>query len=1405
MATKKIFSTKFFKKKNTKKNNIDDELSGFEEATNYNLYKYIQDPNEDKIDMKSKCLIVIQYKVSEIKPNILSIELLRRGFIIENVKEDLFITSISDMLLHRIVLSLGFPTKSYQNYSNFEKLRIGNEARNRALRMSSYNNLNGILDVWIAHNLKQYNEIAENTSNISIPFISKSWSFSSGNYNSLDSLEKTKLGRIFDYYGPQIAFYFAWVDFYTMLLVFPALFGLYIFLSPLFHGLWNGHKISDINLYDTIFIPFFSIFISIWSTSFLELWKRKSCEYAFKWKLLGIEDLEEDIQLSSATKNEVGDRSNRMILSFASLFIIIYLQIKIMFFYIDMHHSYEDKYTSFFMIHYPSFMYSFLPILFPFFFDSIIEKLNEFEKNPTKNSFEASYIYKKFALNFVNKFSALLYIAFWKKDIDMLRSLLLTQMTVGAIFNNLMELGTPYINLLKSKIFSTFKPKQDLENLKELDDILGFDETTISKKKSEKILNYEKNLDSYDLHEDYLEMIVQFGYVAMFSVVFPLIPLFALVNNFFEGSVDLLKLKSCRRPPFLLASSIGAWQTCFEFMSFVGVITNCYILATSSSHLYAIVPTAFSTYLDYENGKLIIMVCLEHCLILLKVILMCLVDDVPYRIKECLAKARVDAHSEIYKKRMDIYMEELKTQNEESAPTPPISTDFNKNETETFSPDNIISSQDFNQSNQEDANLVIEDEYQSDSSTDSRFSDKEDFEADEELIHTKNIEYIKNTIITPFGFDPISLMSIICSPLILSHILKLNPLLYLPFSLVYLSYYQSKKDRMDRCASVGIVSNPKILRYIKKDMPSWFSDPQFERLDWLNNILQKMWGMISIALEPSLIGIVNPYLDMYRPSFVSQLYMKSFNLGSIAPKIVGLKYINNDDDLTSIKFDIDFRWYSDAKIVLRLATGPIPMNIELSNVQFSTVCRLELCDITTKLPVVSSLNFCFLKKPFLDFSLKIAKLDIMSIGALDFNVTNLVRSIINSILQDIMIHPAKLSIPLSADTKIDSLEPIAILQIQVVSASNLPKPNFFSLDPFIEMKTIQNQTLKSSIKKSANPIWNEVFEFMVYDLENQVINFTIFNNGDVSSIDKIISSTKISLNKITNDNRSLPNEDGSKDFELNLKNFKVNKLKNQSTLSIKTNLIMIKKDDKIKSEDDPFNLIHSNISNLISKEDLKNDLLFNSYKLSNSMLITKDTNDQKIIDKRDSFSQISPSPSPFPTPKKPVPLTKTISKSFMKPSRKTSYLLSGVIKITILKISNFKVSKSSFSLFSKESCPFITINYGNISQKTKAVKYSENPSNSSGANEIHFHESFNFIINGANSTILEFKIYEKKVTNNKHIGTCIIDLKNELNHLTNSDSDKIDISSKYLFESNDLTNCNLYLKFSWSSNIYNNN
>ncbi|KAF7313350.1 hypothetical protein HMN09_00490600 [Mycena chlorophos] len=85
----------------------------------------------------------------------------------------------------------------------------------------------------------------------------------------------------------------------------------------------------------------------------------------------------------------------------------------------------------------------------------------------------------------------------------------------------------------------------------------------------------EVALPVYEEFVDYSEMVTQFGYVVLWSTIWPLAPVMALVNNFFELRSDAFKLTvHVRRPLPLRTDSIGPWLDALGFLTWLGALTN---------------------------------------------------------------------------------------------------------------------------------------------------------------------------------------------------------------------------------------------------------------------------------------------------------------------------------------------------------------------------------------------------------------------------------------------------------------------------------------------------------------------------------------------------------------------------------------------------------------------------------------------------------------------------------------------------------------------------------------------------------------------------------------------------------------------------------------------------------------
>ena len=121
--------------------------------------------------------------------------------------------------------------------------------------------------------------------------------------------------------------------------------------------------------------------------------------------------------------------------------------------------------------------------------------------------------------------------------------------------------------------------------------------------------------------DEYLELVVQFGYATLFVSAFPLAPVFACVNNFIEIRVDGWKMcQNTKRPWPKGAEDIGTWESVLTVVAILGTITNS-IMITQTSPAFTNVTSSY---------RLVAFVVLEWILIGAKIVLMSVIDDVRF-------------------------------------------------------------------------------------------------------------------------------------------------------------------------------------------------------------------------------------------------------------------------------------------------------------------------------------------------------------------------------------------------------------------------------------------------------------------------------------------------------------------------------------------------------------------------------------------------------------------------------------------------------------------------------------------------------------------------------------------------------------------------------------------------------
>ena len=111
-----------------------------------------------------------------------------------------------------------------------------------------------------------------------------SWGFLTGNFEA----NMQPLNFIKDYYGAQFGFYFAWLVHYTGMLLIPSFVGIIIFAIQLYKAIDEDNL--TLQAFNSPLNSFYAIFVILWTTYFVESWKRKESKIADSWLMRDFED-----------------------------------------------------------------------------------------------------------------------------------------------------------------------------------------------------------------------------------------------------------------------------------------------------------------------------------------------------------------------------------------------------------------------------------------------------------------------------------------------------------------------------------------------------------------------------------------------------------------------------------------------------------------------------------------------------------------------------------------------------------------------------------------------------------------------------------------------------------------------------------------------------------------------------------------------------------------------------------------------------------------------------------------------------------------------------------------------------------------------------------------------------------
>ncbi|KAL0116651.1 hypothetical protein PUN28_009940 [Cardiocondyla obscurior] len=470
--------------------------------------------------------------------------------------------------------------------------------------------------------------------------------------------KKQPLWLIRRYFGEKVALYFAWLGFYTKCLYPPAVVGLLCFiyglgsmdgednipskeicdsnlagnitLCPLCDKACTYQKLGDscifsklTYLFDNPATVFFAIFMSFWATTFLELWKRRQAVIVWEWDLQNAEYDEEPrpefetsvktFRINPVTKEKepylpAYSKAIRYLATGSIVFFMmcvvlgavlgtIVYRISLVAVFYGGGGTFLKRHAKIFTSMTAALINLIIIMILTRIYHRLARWMVNMENPRTQTEYEASYTFKIFLFEFVNFYSSLIYIAFFKGrffvhpgDADARASefyriktdvcdpagclsevcIQLAIIMVGKqCFNNFVEILSP-------KLWNWWRKRTQVAATKNHD---------------RRYTCWEKDYQLQDpgrlaLFDEYLEMILQYGFVTLFVAAFPLAPLFALLNNIAEIRLDAYKMvKEARRPLAERVEDIGAWFGILRGVTYVAVVSNAFVIAYTSDFI----------------------------------------------------------------------------------------------------------------------------------------------------------------------------------------------------------------------------------------------------------------------------------------------------------------------------------------------------------------------------------------------------------------------------------------------------------------------------------------------------------------------------------------------------------------------------------------------------------------------------------------------------------------------------------------------------------------------------------------------------------------------------------------------------------------------------------------------------
>lgn len=449
------------------------------------------------------------------------------------------------------------------------------------------------------------------------------------------------LTQIRDYFGEKVALYFSWMEMYKNFMISAGVIGLIVQIL-LFLRYFD---VLEDSRYSQGGQVLFALFLAFWASFFDQIWARKQKILAWRWGTTEFYEEEEQrgefrgvMQRDPVTgkmkrkrPHETFDRIKNVI-SYGIVLLVVVSVLVIIWAIMFMRWTLKEVISSYGLI--AAGAANAIQIrVFNLLYDRLAILLNDWENHETETIYNDKLAVKVFIFRFFNSYSSLFYLAYYCEEVregeghgscmDFL-GIQLAVIFFISILLNVIEILVPYLLMKRRLIAEDMK----MNDMKEKDPTLRTNMLPVEKDAKKE--SYETPLF------DYIEMIIEFGYVALFGTALPILPLLLLIEIIFEIRVDAWKLCNLmKRADPHRSEDIGVFKDIIVIMAYAGATNNTGLIVFTSGAIQN-----FFSYTEVVAGvetlvvpslsvTLMVFIALEHFMLIGMFLISVAIPDEP--------------------------------------------------------------------------------------------------------------------------------------------------------------------------------------------------------------------------------------------------------------------------------------------------------------------------------------------------------------------------------------------------------------------------------------------------------------------------------------------------------------------------------------------------------------------------------------------------------------------------------------------------------------------------------------------------------------------------------------------------------------------------------------------------------